>query len=105
MKRPLRFLQTILAAALLLGLGLVAPWLEREPASRLSIESRHDARCVPTHDHSICIQLQHARPLPQTSAVALPFSATNLELKPTLVAVAIAAVPAGHSLPRAPPQI
>ncbi|MGH7461308.1 MAG: hypothetical protein ACREMA_09805, partial [Longimicrobiales bacterium] len=68
-------------------------------------ESRHDARCGPTHDHSICIQLQHARPLPQTTPVALAFSATNLERKPTLLSLAITALPAGHSLPRAPPHI
>jgi hypothetical protein len=93
------------AFGLLLWSGLVAPWLEREPATRVTIESRHDQRCTPSHDHGLCIQLQHARALPQQFAVQLAAATTKAEQKPSQLFSTPSLLSFSHLHARAPPQL
>src|SRR5262245_9880397 len=94
-----------LAFGLLLWSGLVAPWLERDPAAHVTIEARHDQRCTPSHDHGICIQLQHARALPQQFPSEVASAITKSERKPTQLISAASLLPSGHQHARAPPLI
>ncbi|MGH7460848.1 MAG: hypothetical protein ACREMA_07445 [Longimicrobiales bacterium] len=102
-------LPTGLLALLMAGLtfwsSLVAPWLERVPATRSTIEAQHDRQCAASHDHGICVQLQHARALPQLAPVDLPHAATIAERKPATSSAAAWFFPSGQQFARAPPHV
>jgi hypothetical protein len=98
-----RFLAA-LAASLVVGTGLLTPLLEREQPSALAIEAQHDAqRCAPLHDHGVCVQLQHARAIPQLAAVALPHVRTIAEQRPFTDGYFPGSLASGRQHARAPP--
>ena len=95
----------LLMAGTLVGTGLVAPWLEREPAARLALESRHDEHCAPAHDHAVCVQLQQARALPEWIPATLPDASFSTEETLAVPAGVIGFLPTGLKPARAPPHV
>ncbi|MEX2281282.1 MAG: hypothetical protein WEE89_02215 [Gemmatimonadota bacterium] len=98
-----RFLAS-LAAGLVVGTSLLTPLLDREQPASLAIEAQHDAqRCAPLHDHGVCVQLQHARALPQLAEVALPQVRTSAEQRPFAQGDFLGSFTSGRRQARAPP--
>lgn len=107
MRSPRLFLRltTPLLVALLGAIGVLAPLLEREPTTVVSIEAQHDEDCRPLHDHGLCVQLQHARALPR-STPAHPLGGTVVEhAAPRFVQLSISTATRSPTQARAPPLL
>ena len=109
MLRTLQLIKRLVAAVaagLVVGTSLLTPFLEREQPSSVSIEAQHDGnRCSPLHDHGVCVQLQHARALPELAPVSLPHIKTSAELRPSALDESFGSHASGKQHARAPPAV